>query len=226
MAELQAKSEPIQFAKYVDGQLQRFNARTTEIEYLAISHVWGNPDHLQTLDIPGIPGKVNATPAKAKYLENELPKLVGDTPFWMDILTVDQNDKAARIAVTQAIPTIYRDASRTIAIRESDGIYDCCKDAIQDFERYSDFVEKMTKHNDAHVGHVLEESYLQRLWTLQECLLSHTIQFVAVAEGKSINSVLHQNTNRQDSQTPKTPSKILRWYTHTLQGSDRHGTNV
>jgi hypothetical protein len=32
--------------------------------------------------------------------------------------------------------------------------------------------------------HLMEETYLQRLWILQECLLSHRIRFVTNKQGK------------------------------------------
>ncbi|KAL2170811.1 hypothetical protein VTG60DRAFT_4380 [Thermothelomyces hinnuleus] len=69
-------------------------------------------------------------------------------------------------------------AERTIAVRESDGFYDCCMKAVEGFTDFKDFVEKLNNHHGQHSDYVCVESYLQRLWTLQECLLSHTIQFV------------------------------------------------
>ena len=58
--------------------------------------------------------------------------------------------------------------------------YDCCMKAVEGFQDYQDFTVKLNQHNDKHYDYVCVESYLQRLWTLQECLLSHTIQFVVV----------------------------------------------
>jgi hypothetical protein len=83
----------------------------------------------------------------------------------------------------QSIPAIFGDADRTIAIREGDGLYQCCHAATEGFITWEDFNEILSNHIEHHIDHVFDESYLLRLWTLQECLLSHTIQFVTVNEG-------------------------------------------
>lgn len=164
--------------------MERFEAPIQGLEYLAISHVWGNPSLLAPRDIAGIEGRVLCTPEKAKYIEQELPKMVGSKPFWMDILTVNQTDKDAVTAITGFIPALFRNASCTIVLRECDGFYDCCREAVQGFGDYRSFLEKMIPHHRAHQGHVRVESYLQRLWTLQECLLSATVQFTISSNGK------------------------------------------
>jgi hypothetical protein len=57
-------------------------------------------------------------------------------------------------------------------------LYDCCIAAVNGFEDYNQFTQRFSGHSHAHVDYICAESYLQRLWTLQECLLSHTIEFV------------------------------------------------
>lgn len=126
----------------------------------------------------GRPYEVKASQEKADFIEKDLPALVGDGAFWMDTLTVDQRNEKEVLAIVQSIPTIFKMAQRTIAVRECDGLYDCCMKAVEGFQDYGEFSDKLNKHGGDHDDYVYNESYLQRLWTLQECLLSHTIQFV------------------------------------------------
>ncbi|KAG6364686.1 hypothetical protein INS49_006290 [Diaporthe citri] len=173
----QPEDTPITFGRFVAGRLERFQAPINDLEYLAISHVWGDPSLLEPRDVPGIEGKVLCTPEKAEYIEHELPKKVGTKPFWMDILTVDQTNKDAVTAITKSIPLLFRNASCTIVLRECDGFYDCCREAVEGFDNYGSFLNKILSHHSSHKSHVRIESYLQRLWTLEECLLSRTVQF-------------------------------------------------
>jgi hypothetical protein len=182
----QPEDSAITFARFVAGRLERFQASINNLEYLAISHVWGDPALLESREIPGIEGKVLCTPEKAEYIRHELPKKVGTKPFWMDILTVDQTNKSAVTAITKSIPSLFRNASCTIVLRERDGFYDCCRETVEGFENYESFLRKMVSHHRAHEGHVRVESYLQRLWTLEECLLSRRVQFTVGPNSKYI----------------------------------------
>ncbi|KAI0380793.1 hypothetical protein F5Y04DRAFT_256723 [Hypomontagnella monticulosa] len=169
----------IKFARFVDGTLELFEARTDELKYVAFSHVWGDWKWRQ---IPGIPYEVKVSQEKADFIGKDLPGLVGDGAFWMDTLTVDQRNEKEILAIVESIPTIFKMAERTIAVRESDGLYDCCMKTVEGFQNYEEFSNKLSKHHGDHDDYVYNESYIQRLWTLQECLLSHTIQFV-VSQG-------------------------------------------
>ena len=165
-----------QFARYNDGRLDLFKAHTSELKYYVISHVWGKTVWMR---VSCLDGEILVSEEKAKFIEEQLPTLVGNMPFWMDTLTVNQKNKAEVIATVQSIPDIFRDAEETIAIREHDGIYKCCKEAIEDFSDVDHFRLALLDHaQKAHQNHVYDESYLHRLWTLQECLLSHTIRVV------------------------------------------------
>ena len=121
---------------------------------------------------------MKASEEKAKFIANDLPALVGDGAFWMDTLTVDQRDPIEVSKIVNAIPDIFRTAKKTVAVRECDGLYDCCIGAVAEFESIHEFAERFLDHSHDHIDHLCTESYLQRLWTLQECLLSHTIEFV------------------------------------------------
>lgn len=175
------KGPEVQFARFVSGELVLFTACTSELEYIAVSHVFGKTEWHR---IPGIKKEVLASPQKAVFIEKELPALVGDLPFWMDILTVNQRIQAEVISVVGAIPRIFRDAVQTLAIREDDGIYSCCVKALEGMEGWKSLFSVLINHYIDHSDDVCNESYLQRLWTFQECLLSHSIRFVVCRRGK------------------------------------------
>ena len=175
------KGPEVQFARFVNGELILFSAYTSELEYIAVSHVFGKTEWHS---IPGIKNEVLASPQKATFLEKELPALVGDQPFWMDILTVNQRIQAEVISVVGAIPWIFRNAVQTLAIREDDGIYPCCEKALEGIGDWESHCSTLAYHYNTHIDDMCDESYLHRLWTFQECLLSHSIRFVVCRRGK------------------------------------------
>jgi hypothetical protein len=172
----------VKFARFRNGKLELFNSHTKELEYVAISHVWGK---WEWQPVEGIEGDIKISNDKSKFIKDRLPALVGEYAFWMDTLTVNQRDQTEVIATVQAIPAIFRDAVKTIAVREGDGLYNCCSAVTDGFENYEGLSRKLLAHTEEHFEHLHVESYLQRLWTLQECLLSHTIEFVVGTDGNS-----------------------------------------
>lgn len=112
---------------------------------------------------------------KANFIAQVLPSMVGTGYFWMDILCIDHQDRDAKIAVTQHIPTIFRSAQRTIVIRDSRGIQGCVP------EMAGLNIYEATKKLEEYViatGHTKHEGVLSRLWLLQEVIVSDNIQFV------------------------------------------------
>ena len=156
------KGPKVQFARFVSGELVLFSAHTSELEYIAISHVFAKTEWHS---IPGIKNEVLASPQKAAFVEKELPALVGDLPFWMDILTVNQRIQAEVISVVEAIPWIFRDAVQTLAVREEDGVYSCCAKALEGIKDSKIHHSTLASHYNVHIDDLIEESYLQRLWT-------------------------------------------------------------
>ncbi|VUC28929.1 unnamed protein product [Clonostachys rosea] len=185
------KGPNVKFARFVNGELVFFNACTREIEYIAVSHVWGD---VQFRPIPheGIAGEFKISEFKAAFVANELPGLVGETAFWMDTLTVNQRDEAEVISVVQAIPRIFQDAIRTLAIRENDGFYPCCEEALSGCDDWTDLSQRLQDHSPEHDCDLRDETYLQRLWTLQEVLLSRTIQFVVSRDSSPKKKVVKE----------------------------------
>ena len=104
----------------------------------------------------------------------------------MDILTVNQRNQAEVISVVGAIPWIFRSAVQTLAIREDDGIYSCCEKVLEGFQSWKSLWLALVNHYINHIHDMCDESYLQRLWTFQECLLSHSIRFVVCHRGKCL----------------------------------------
>lgn len=174
------KGPKVQFARFVSGELILFSAYTSELEYIAVSHVFGKTEWHS---IPGIKNEVLASPQKAAFIEKELPALIGDLPFWMDILTVNQRIQVEVISVVSAIPWIFRNAVHTLAIREDDGIYSCCAKALEGIEDWDGLCSAWAGHYHHHSDDICDDSYLRRLWTFQECLLSHRIHFVVCRRG-------------------------------------------
>lgn len=170
--------------------LRRFNLDTLEkfevsindlerVQYFAISHVWGD---VQKRTVYG--EEILASEEKVKFITGRLREIVGTQVgqgalyFWMDILCIDQENKEARVAVTQHIPTIFRCAQRTLLLRDGMGLASCCADAMGELDEHVGQEKPLLDHfMDDHAGVNFKEGALTRLWLLQEVLLSDTIQF-------------------------------------------------
>jgi hypothetical protein len=181
-----AASLEMLMCRYINRILKTEMVVLADTKYVAISHVWG--DALwQPVD--GVEGEIMISDEKAKFLKERMRELVGEGFFWMDILCINQRDKAARVAVTQYIPATFRRAQQTIAIRGGEGIRYCCYQAAKFPSDTAELLEKMmfppcldrlTRHYEEH--HVGEDcaidGMISRLWPLQELLVSDTIHFV------------------------------------------------
>jgi hypothetical protein len=99
--------------RYVKGTLQREMKNVKNTKYLAISHVWGKGTTWQRAS--NIDFDILVTAEKATFLSEQMPSIAGNNYFWMDILCVDQKNEAARVAVTQHIPTIFSSGLKTIS---------------------------------------------------------------------------------------------------------------
>tara|TARA_R110002003_G_scaffold2071_4_gene24006 strand:- start:4436 stop:5797 length:1362 start_codon:yes stop_codon:yes gene_type:complete len=178
----------VKFARFNNGQIELFNAHTRHLQYIAVSHVWGDYSWRY---VPVLGREAKISEQKDKFVSEELLALVGDIPFWMDTLTVNQRDDAEILSTVQAIPSIFRDAQKTLAVRECDGVYACCTQAAAGARSLQELHQTIALHVvEAHDGCLIEEADLQRLWTLQECLLSHTIEFVSVSKGSVVSIIM------------------------------------
>ena len=170
------------------GNLHYEDAEITTTPYIAVSHVWAEPEWVT---IPGIPERVLASCQKAQFIHRKLPTLVGTSLFWMDILAMDQTNDEARVRVVKHIPAIYSNAQRTIVVREHGGFRECCSNILELFRNEASWDElEKEGASEAHplvviLEHIrichpggLHESWLSRLWPLQETNLSTTLEFV------------------------------------------------
>ena len=170
--------------RYEQGKiLARSEVDIDSTPYIAISHIWAQA--VWYSDIPGISWEIIASPQKVNFLRHRLPALVGTEYFWMDILCVDQRSFEARIAVVEHIPAIYRGAQKTIVVREDGGFQDCCTKAIGNYRSWrEDAAQNLATHiREAHLDGLVE-SWFDRLWPLQEAILSNHLQFTVCAHEK------------------------------------------
>jgi hypothetical protein len=191
------------------GNLLRQEVDILATPYITISHVWCNASWC---NIPGVSWKVLASPQKARWIREELPTLVGQHLFWMDILAVDQSSSAARVAVVEAIPALYKHAMKTILVREDGGFGECCVDFIpkyDDEEQGNLTVQEIKETNDHASRHMeehhhggLREIWLERMWPLQELMLFHTIQ-VTICKSVSPEPSPIEELNLALSKDPK-----------------------
>lgn len=220
-----AGSPVVQFARFVPGGVCLFKARTADVEFIAISHSWGKT---RWIHVPILGREILASKEKAAFINKGLAKLVGSKAFWMDTITVDQRDADEVIATVQCIPAIFRDAEKTIALREREGLIDCCAGALEDFSDIHDLRQRTREHAKTHFGREYAEAYLERLWTFQECVLSHTIQFVLygpcqflIVLAKYLSLVNWAQVDRREPGKPPTTIVAKPVHVHWLTPSTR-----
>ena len=173
-----------------EGMLQLHSIDTKTTRYIAISHIWVEALCQWRKDIPGIDWEILVSPQKADFLANRMFQLVGRDYFWMDVLCVDQRSDAARLGVVGSIPLIYREAQKTIVIRENGGIQTCCASAIGFFDTWGKTgMDRFAAHlREEHIDGIVE-SWFERLWPLQEMVLSDSLLFTTCGNNKPANAV-------------------------------------
>jgi hypothetical protein len=105
----------------------------------------------------------------------------------MDILCINQKDPGEIMTMTQHIPAIFRSAQKTIVVREGSGLRGCCIQAVGDVASWKRGVEwagQLQRHHRFKHRNCQErnEGLFERLWVLQEIMLSNTIQFARCEE--------------------------------------------
>ena len=174
-------SQPLRtiLCRFDSGKLIKECLSIHDVKYITISHVWGNARWQEVLG-----EEILVSDEKAAFIRERLISIVGNELFWMDILCINQRDKDARVAVTQHIPAIFRCAQKTIVVKNSGGIRDCCLQAIGSVDTKNDIeraVRAATDHILSHEtdnGGRIKEGVFERLWVLQEVILSRCLQFV------------------------------------------------
>ncbi|KIW69172.1 hypothetical protein PV04_05065 [Phialophora macrospora] len=176
--------------RFVSGTLVQESIDFRTAEYIAFSHVWGAPGEYAWRDVAGIPFPIIVSESKARFLEQSLTSLVGDAYFWMDVICVDQGEDIKsvekRIKMTTVFPDIFNRAKKTIVIRDGLGFKSCCAQVIGQlpgWDAYKPAVQRLADHwRTEHRSDVLYEGILERLWPLQEAILSNNLQFVSCEE--------------------------------------------
>jgi hypothetical protein len=192
----------------VNGVLTRSDVDVKAIKYIAISHIWANATWHSS--IANIGWEVKASSQKAAFLAEQFPQLVGSDYFWMDVLCIDQRSAEAKTNIIRHIPFIYRNAQRTIVVRENGGLESCCADAVAGCSWVGDNAaaseQRLADHViEAHDLVEMVEVWFTRLWPLQEMILSDNLQFTIC--GKETQS--HGSRNRFDPFRDRTSFKQL-----------------
>ncbi|KAF3934681.1 hypothetical protein ABW20_dc0104737 [Dactylellina cionopaga] len=194
----------LQFARFKNRKIELFQAQIKGTDYIAISHVWGEA---KWLPVASAEHDILVSKKKANFITRRLPELIGQSSFWMDVICIDQRDQKAVLAAAQLSVEIFRNANKTIAIRAGDGYFKCCAESIAGGVTYEDIRTSLINHvTKKHWGTKFWESYLRRLWTLQEIVWSDKVQFVTDDYDTDLDSEF--NALDIGSDTPKCPDTI------------------
>jgi hypothetical protein len=169
--------ELVALCRFESGVLVLEERPLETTKYTAVSHIWGDEELTAWRKVKGIAAKVMASEQKVVFLEEELPALVRNEYFWMDILCIDQNDMARKTAIVKLIPTIFRRATKTLVVKDGNGIKRCCTVCLPPGGAI--WVQKLIDHIVSnHDNEFLSEGVCERLWLLEEIILSDNLQFV------------------------------------------------
>ncbi|KAL7905428.1 heterokaryon incompatibility protein domain-containing protein [Trichoderma velutinum] len=169
-----------------DGTLyvERRQASTEEESYVAISHVWGDPDTIQTYDVEGI-GPVKLSPGKKDILNIlKRPDICGHGWFWLDLFCIDQRPESPISISSQltAIPVIYKSSRVVIVLIETpvcqqwaDNAEKAAHEGLVDNEVFK--VEE-TGHARKCPNLSLMDPWFDRLWTRQEGLYAMELKMI------------------------------------------------
>lgn len=104
----------------IEGTLQhvRLGTLPSQESFDAISYVWGHPSFTHTLICSDAMGHLKITERLYRILL-KLRKL-GQRRFWIDAISINQNDVAERSSQVQQMSKIYRRASRVHAFLATD----------------------------------------------------------------------------------------------------------
>ncbi|KAH8777589.1 hypothetical protein F5883DRAFT_696232 [Diaporthe sp. PMI_573] len=98
------------------------------------------------------------------------------------------SSKEARVGVVKHIRDIYRNATKTIIVREAGGFNSCCAAIIAEYRSVkedrlhylrdpAEILDPIQDHMNTHHPTGLREIWFERVWPLQELQLSDSIQF-------------------------------------------------
>ena len=177
----------VRVSSRADGTLyiERKTSATTSDDYIAISHVWGNPATISSISIEGVKGKVSLSPGKIDIL-NILQRgdICGGSWFWMDLFCIDQSPNAP-ISISQqlaAIPAVYKHSRCVKILLESPICTEWTAIANRTiFENPADeqaFLDWEIHHSRRCPHMPFLDPWFERLWTRQEGLYGMRLEAV------------------------------------------------
>lgn len=179
----------VRISKRSGGELyiERKAIATTHDSYIAISHVWGSPDTISRVPIPGVDGDVALSPGKRDILNILQRKdICGNGWFWMDLFCIDQTPNAP-ISISKqlaAIPAIYKSSTCVKVLIESPICESWTATAANTvLESPSDeeaFLEWELHHSRRCPHMPFLDPWFERLWTRQEGLYGMRLEMVAL----------------------------------------------
>ncbi|KAK0475860.1 heterokaryon incompatibility protein-domain-containing protein [Armillaria novae-zelandiae] len=164
--------------------IERKPRATTDDSYIAISHVWGEPETIKETHIDGM-GTVSLSPGKKDILSIlQRQDICGDGWFWMDLFCIDQNPDAAISISDQlmAIPQIYK-SSQCVKILLESPVCNNWHVKASSISANPDidmdlFNEEELRHCRKCPNMVFHDPWFKRLWTRQEGLYAMKMQVI------------------------------------------------
>lgn len=165
--------------------IERKPRASTNDSYIAISHVWGEPETIKKTHIDGVPGTVPLSPGKRDVLSIlQRQDICGDNWFWIDLFCIDQNPDAAISISDQlmAIPHIYK-SSQCVKILLESPVCSSWHAKASSISENPDmdmdlFNEEELRHCRKCPNMVFHDPWFKRLWTRQEGLYAMKMHVV------------------------------------------------
>ena len=159
---------------------------TTDDDYLAISHVWGDPSTIEKVYVDGA-GLVELSPGKRDILSIlRRDAICGKDWFWMDLFCMSQS-ATSPISISeqlQAIPQIYKSSRVTKVLIESPICREWPKTAYRarfgQFFEVDIFHEEEARHSRKCPHILFFDPWFERLWTRQEGLYGMHLEVVVL----------------------------------------------
>jgi hypothetical protein len=174
----------VRIREHNDGSfvIERKNDATDD-DYIAISHVWGDPSTIEKALVNGA-GVIELIPGERDILSIlRRDNICGEDWFWMDLFCIDQSPSSP-INISeqlQAIPQIYKSSRLTKLLIESPICREWPKTAQR--ARFSDvdvFHEEEARHSRKCPNLLFFDPWFERLWTRQEGLNGMCLEVVVL----------------------------------------------
>lgn len=159
---------------------------TTNDDYIAISHVWGDPNTIEKTAVDGFPHEVFLSPGKKDILSIlHRPDVCGDSWLWMDLFCIDQTEAKISIAAQlMSIPTVYK-SSRCVKVLIESPVCEVWLDKARKVYEVGTvdkevFGEEELAHGRKCPNLLFRDPWFDRLWTRQEGLYAYILDVVAL----------------------------------------------